>query len=105
MSANFMAFATTNENDGKRTPIHAERIVVVLGKDDEGRPLEISIYLEPPKDQPEALSVCAIEEPWPRQLGLPWTHSPELIIDKPTTTWNTCRLSVRFRSNDATATH
>jgi hypothetical protein len=100
MSTRFAAFATTSLNDGPRIPIDAERIVVVLGKDDEGRPLEISIYLEPlGRDAPKnALPVCAIQEP-PPDIQSFWTHSPELIIESGKT-WNTCRLSVRYRQHE-----
>lgn len=37
----FRAYATTTSNNGPRVPIDAERIVIVLGKDEKGRPLEI----------------------------------------------------------------
>jgi hypothetical protein len=43
----FEAFVTTAQNDGPRTPIQGERIVVVLGRDEGGTPLEVSIYLRP----------------------------------------------------------
>lgn len=52
----FEAFATTAMNDGPRTPIEAERIVISLGKDSAGRPLELSISLDPSNRRPGALT-------------------------------------------------
>jgi hypothetical protein len=79
----FKAYATTESNDGPRVPIDAERIVFVLGEDDQGRPLEISIRLRDPGNAPPALSISAIIEPTPNPL--PGEYVPNLVMKK----WNT----------------
>jgi hypothetical protein len=89
----FKAFATGMENNSARVPIDAERIVVVLGDDADGRPLEISISLEQSNKMPNELIVYAIEERW---LPTPTRHVAELIMHKCPTTNGSGFLSVRF---------
>ncbi len=43
----FTAFTTTKLRGGPKVPFDAECIVIELGLDDAGRPLEITIDLEP----------------------------------------------------------
>jgi hypothetical protein len=76
----FKAYATTELNDGPRTLIDAERIVIVLGEDCEGRPLEISIRLADYAKSPPEVQVFAIVEPTPKPL--PGTYMPHLVIEK-----------------------
>jgi hypothetical protein len=58
----FEAYLTTAQNGGPRVPLSGERIVVVLGQDEAGRPLEVSIYLRPWPGSPADLVVAAIDE-------------------------------------------
>src|SRR5262249_511979 len=51
----FRAYLTTELVDGPRVPISAERIVVVLGDDELGHPLELSIVLNKPRDAAKKL--------------------------------------------------
>ncbi len=76
----FEAYLTTAQNGGPRARLDGERIVVVLGRDERGRNLEVSIYLQPWPDSPEELVVAAIDEGakpgasrefWPRLVVIP----------------------------------
>ena len=65
----YPAFVTSSANDGPRIPISGERIVVVLGKDEEtGLPLELSISLS--RNAEQRLFVYAIREPSPELFPL-----------------------------------
>jgi hypothetical protein len=83
----FEAYLTTAQNGGPRSRLDGERIVVVLGRDKGGRPLEVSIYLQPWPGSPEELVVAAIEEGakpgasrefWPRLVVEP-SQGPNLL--------------------------
>lgn len=58
----YAAYLTTDMSDGLRTPIAGERIVIVLGKDQAGRPLELSVLLKK-SAQPGRLTFYSINEP------------------------------------------
>jgi hypothetical protein len=58
----YEAYLTTERVGGTRTPIAAERIVIVLGQDEGGRPLELSIVLKK-SAHPGRLTVYSINEP------------------------------------------
>jgi hypothetical protein len=58
----YEAYLTTERVDGPRTPIAAERIVIVLGRDEDGRLLELSIVLKKPA-RPGKLTFYSINEP------------------------------------------
>lgn len=90
----FEAFVTTAQNGGPRTPIQGERIVVVLGRDEGGRPLEVSIYLQPWPGSPTDLVVAAFEEK--TQLDAPPAHLPRLIVE-PSQGPNLISLRVEYR--------
>ena len=60
----YPAYLTTEMVGGPRTPIAAERIVIVLGRDRDGRPLELSVVLRKPP-RPGRLTLYAICEPPP----------------------------------------
>jgi hypothetical protein len=89
----FKAYATGLVNNSPRANIDAERIVVVLGEDPSGRPLEISISLEQSDKRPDELVVFVTEELW---FAIDKPHVPELIMHKYPTTHGTGTLSVRF---------
>jgi hypothetical protein len=83
----FEAYLTTAQYGGPRTRLDGERIVVVLGSDEGGRPLEVSIYLQSWPGSPEELVVAAIDEGakpgasrefWPRLLVVP-SQGPNLL--------------------------
>jgi hypothetical protein len=80
LGPSFEAYLTTAQNGGPRTRLDGERIVIVLGRDVGGRPLEVSIYLQPWPGSPEELVVAAIDEGakpgasrefWPRMVVKP----------------------------------
>ncbi|MCI0684930.1 MAG: hypothetical protein L0Y71_22775 [Gemmataceae bacterium] len=56
------AFSTTEMADGPRALISAERIVIELGWDEAGRPLELSIPLEE-SSRPGVVTLYSINEP------------------------------------------
>jgi len=76
----FQAYLTSQSVGSARIPITAERIVVVLGKDERGHALEISIDLTRPASDPLSLSVYAIREPL--QNTEAWTHWPRLLVTR-----------------------
>jgi hypothetical protein len=83
----FEAFVTTAENGGPRVPVEGERLVIVMGRDAAGRPLELSLYLQPWPDRPSQVVVAAVDEAsapsqgrdyWPRLVVHP-SQGPNLI--------------------------
>jgi hypothetical protein len=94
----FKAFATTESNDGPRVPIDAERIVFVLGEDDEGRRLEISVVLRDHGKTPPELGVWAIVEPTPDPF--PGNYAPNLVVRRGPST-NVCHLSIWHQEREA----
>jgi hypothetical protein len=89
----FQAYLTSQLSGSARIPIAAERIVVVLGKDERGHPLEISIDLTRPASDPLSLRVNAIREPL--QNTETWTHWPRLHVTRVPAV-NVARLRVLF---------
>ena len=91
----FKAYATGLLVNSPRTPIDAERIVIVLGTEGIGRPVEISISLEKSAKRPDELVVYASADLWfaevPPKIG-------ELIMHKYPTTPSTGTLAVRYWS-------
>jgi len=87
----YAAFLTTEGADGPRVPVGtAERIVVVLGQDDDsGFPLELSICLR--RDDDQSVFIYAIKEP-----TLPLTHFPDLIVEE-VSAHNVRRITVRMK--------
>jgi hypothetical protein len=87
------AYLTSRLVGSPRIPISAERLVVVLGKDELGHPLEISIDLTRSREDPQRLFVYAIRE----TLGNleEWTHWPTLVV-RDTGAINTGQLEVVF---------
>lgn len=62
------AYVTTSHVGGTRERIQGERIIVVLGEDDDGNQLELSIDLMHQSNQPMpqgVVSVAALLEPLP----------------------------------------
>jgi hypothetical protein len=59
----YQAYLTTEATDQQRIPITSERIVIVLGDDDAGRPVELSIDLKKRPDRPGKIAIYAIYEP------------------------------------------
>jgi hypothetical protein len=89
----YPAYLTTEAVDGPRVPISGERIVVVLGRDELGHALEVSIPLTKRKGDLGKLAVYAIREPL--DLGSPWTHFPE--VEGTRVGQNVLVLSVTYR--------
>lgn len=59
----YPTYITTGRVEGLRTRIFGERIVVVLGEDEEGGPLELSISLEKREGRVGSISISSIVEP------------------------------------------
>jgi hypothetical protein len=89
----FEAYTTTAQNGGARARIDGERIVVVLGRHEGGRPLEVSIYLRPWPDSPGELVIAAIDEE--AAVG---TDQPQLVV-KPSQGPNLLSLAVEYKHN------
>jgi hypothetical protein len=90
----FAVYLTTAQNGGPRIPLNGERIVVVLGQDEEGRPLEVSIYLQPWPDSPAELVIAAINEG--AKLTQPREFWPRLVV-KPSQGSNLISLAVEYK--------
>jgi hypothetical protein len=58
----YPAYLTTEATDEERIPISGERIVIVLGEDDAGRPIELSIVLKKNQCRPGRIAMYAIYE-------------------------------------------
>jgi hypothetical protein len=87
------AYLTTEMADGPRTPVSAERIVVCLGQDDAGRPLELSIVLKDPAE-PGVITLYSINEPILDQLRLGWI--PVTTVKSIAT--NVFQVAIRYES-------
>ena len=74
----YSAYITAEPVDSPRVPILGERIIIELGDDDDGRPMELSIVLRKPKDHSGKIAMYSIVEPLsnvvagqrPRQLTI-----------------------------------
>ena len=74
----YPAFTTTGLIDQPRVPISGERIVIVVGTDEEsGLPIEVSISLEKRPDK--SIVVYSIREPLSRPFD---QFGPELTVQK-----------------------
>lgn len=89
------AFITTDRVNGERIPIDGEPIVIVLGRDEQGRPLELSISLRKDKGKEGQIYLYSIPEtvlPQDAGGGFP---VPSIEPTKPI---NVFRVSVNWKS-------
>jgi hypothetical protein len=98
VSGRYQAYLTSKLVGSPRIPISAERLVVVLGKDEHGHPLEVSIDLTRSPDDPPQLFVYAIRE----TLGNieASTHWPRLV-SRDTGAVNSAQLQIVFEDAQA----
>lgn len=75
----YEAYLTAEATDSERVPITGERIVIVLGQDEAGRPLELSIDLKKRPHHPSKIAIYSINEPIhmpvPRSVPVPIIES------------------------------
>jgi hypothetical protein len=76
----YRAYLATKCAGSPRIPIEADRVVVVLGEDELGQALEISIDLTRPTSNASHLVVYAIREPVENVAT--WTRWPRLIVSR-----------------------
>ncbi len=77
----YLAFVTSAEAGSQRIPIDGERIVILLGTDSEGRPLDLSLELTW-TTKPGKLLIAAIKEPIPEDSDE--LRYPHLRVESPT---------------------
>jgi hypothetical protein len=95
-SERYQAFVTTDLVNGERIPINGERIVIVLGEDEEGRPLELSFSLIKAKGKEGRLAVYSIPEHVPADT---FKKAFPIPFVEPCPPVNVFRVSVQWRSS------